>query len=260
MRTTSASRRWPTLSVSAPQTLQRTFREVIGITPRVYARERRLDQFRDELRNGSDVSRAIYGAGFSSPSRVYERASDDLGMTPAQYRRGAPEEPVQSHLAAARSVSSGSAGPKPGSARSDSAIRPTTSSQPLRASFRTPKSRSPSLIPTSTGSSLTSSPEPRSPISRSTCAAQRSSARSGPSCAGSRAASSAPTSKSPRRSAVRNRSGPSPMPAAQIRPRSLSPATAWFAPMAALAATAGELRASRRSSLSNKPPSGSTTR
>jgi AraC family transcriptional regulator, regulatory protein of adaptative response / methylated-DNA-[protein]-cysteine methyltransferase len=75
------------IGVSA-QTLQRTFREVIGITPRVYARERRLDQFRDELRQGSDVSRAIYGAGFSSPSRVYERAVDNLGMTPARYRRG----------------------------------------------------------------------------------------------------------------------------------------------------------------------------
>lgn len=75
------------LSVST-QTLQRTFRAVIGISPRVYARERRLDQFRDELRQGSDVSRAIYGAGFSSPSRVYERAADDLGMTPARYRRG----------------------------------------------------------------------------------------------------------------------------------------------------------------------------
>jgi AraC family transcriptional regulator of adaptative response/methylated-DNA-[protein]-cysteine methyltransferase len=82
------------LGVSS-QTLQRTFREVIGITPRVYARERRLDQFRDELRSGSDVSRAIYGAGFSSPSRVYERAGDDLGMTPAQYRRGAPSETIR---------------------------------------------------------------------------------------------------------------------------------------------------------------------
>jgi AraC family transcriptional regulator, regulatory protein of adaptative response / methylated-DNA-[protein]-cysteine methyltransferase len=77
------------------QTLQRTFREVIGISPRVYARERRLDQFRDELRGGSDVSQAIYGAGFSSPSRVYERAGGDLGMTPAQYRRGAPEEAIR---------------------------------------------------------------------------------------------------------------------------------------------------------------------
>ena len=75
------------LSVSTA-TLQRAFREVIGISPRVYARERRLDQFRDELRQGTEVSRAIYGAGFSSPSRVYENAVDDLGMTPAKYRKG----------------------------------------------------------------------------------------------------------------------------------------------------------------------------
>src|SRR4051812_21924653 len=55
------------------QTLQRAFREVVGISPRVYTRERRLSHFRNELRDGSDVSRALYGAGFSSPSRVYER-------------------------------------------------------------------------------------------------------------------------------------------------------------------------------------------
>jgi AraC family transcriptional regulator of adaptative response/methylated-DNA-[protein]-cysteine methyltransferase len=77
------------------QTLQRTFRDVIGISPRVYARERRLDQFRDELRQGSDVSRAIYGAGFSSPSRVYERVEDDLGMTPARYRRGGLDQAMR---------------------------------------------------------------------------------------------------------------------------------------------------------------------
>jgi AraC family transcriptional regulator of adaptative response/methylated-DNA-[protein]-cysteine methyltransferase len=77
------------------QTLQRTFRAVIGISPRVYARERRLDQFRDELRQGTDISRAIYGAGFSSPSRVYEHAVDDLGMTPARYRRGGEAQTLQ---------------------------------------------------------------------------------------------------------------------------------------------------------------------
>ena len=82
------------------QTLQRTFREVIGISPRVYARERRLDQFRDELRQGSDVSRAIYGAGFSSPSRVYERAANDLGMTPARYRRGGEAQAMRVALGA----------------------------------------------------------------------------------------------------------------------------------------------------------------
>lgn len=70
------------------QSLHRAFRDVIGMTPRSYARERRLDQFRAELRDGSDVSRAIYGAGFSSPSRVYEAAKHELGMTPARYSKG----------------------------------------------------------------------------------------------------------------------------------------------------------------------------
>jgi AraC family transcriptional regulator of adaptative response/methylated-DNA-[protein]-cysteine methyltransferase len=73
------------------QTLQRAFRDVVGLSPRVYTRERRLAQFRDELRDGSDVSRALYGAGFSSPSRVYEHAERDLGMTPARYRNGADD-------------------------------------------------------------------------------------------------------------------------------------------------------------------------
>ena len=61
----------------------------------MYARERRLDQFRDELRSGSEVSRAIYGAGFSSPSRVFERAGEDLGMSPATYRRGGSSERLE---------------------------------------------------------------------------------------------------------------------------------------------------------------------
>jgi AraC family transcriptional regulator of adaptative response/methylated-DNA-[protein]-cysteine methyltransferase len=68
--------------------IQRAFREVIGMSPRSYARERRLDSLRSDLRDGSDVTRAIYGAGFSSPSRVYESATADLGMTPSRYGRG----------------------------------------------------------------------------------------------------------------------------------------------------------------------------
>ena len=76
------------------QTLQRAFREVVGLSPRTYARERRLTHFRDELRDGSDVSRALYGAGFSSPSRVYERAGTDLGMTPARYRDGGHQQDI----------------------------------------------------------------------------------------------------------------------------------------------------------------------
>ena len=40
------------------------------------------------LRKGEDVTTALYDAGFSSPSRLYENANQQLGMTPGTYRRG----------------------------------------------------------------------------------------------------------------------------------------------------------------------------
>jgi AraC family transcriptional regulator of adaptative response/methylated-DNA-[protein]-cysteine methyltransferase len=81
------------LAVS-PQSIHRAFREVIGLTPSKYARHRRLEGLRHELRNGDEVSRAIYGAGFSSPSRVYEDGANGLGMTPATYRKGGTDQRI----------------------------------------------------------------------------------------------------------------------------------------------------------------------
>jgi AraC family transcriptional regulator of adaptative response/methylated-DNA-[protein]-cysteine methyltransferase len=40
------------------------------------------------LKKGNNVTTALYDAGFSSSSRLYERASGHLGMTPAAYGRG----------------------------------------------------------------------------------------------------------------------------------------------------------------------------
>ncbi|MBK9215574.1 MAG: bifunctional DNA-binding transcriptional regulator/O6-methylguanine-DNA methyltransferase Ada [Chloracidobacterium sp.] len=68
--------------------LQRSFKEIIGITPKKYAEAKRMERFKDELRSGSDVVTAMYEAGFGSSSRLYEKASDGLGMTPAVYKKG----------------------------------------------------------------------------------------------------------------------------------------------------------------------------
>jgi len=46
------------------------------------------ERFKTALREGSNVTDAIYDAGFGSPSRVYESAQEWLGMTPGQYQRG----------------------------------------------------------------------------------------------------------------------------------------------------------------------------
>jgi AraC family transcriptional regulator, regulatory protein of adaptative response / methylated-DNA-[protein]-cysteine methyltransferase len=68
--------------------LQRSFKRLVGVSPREYQDARRLDRFKTRLRSGDTVSRATYEAGFGSSSRVYERANAMLGMTPASYRRG----------------------------------------------------------------------------------------------------------------------------------------------------------------------------
>jgi len=67
--------------------LQRVFRRAVGVSPRAYADARRLERAKEALRNGNGVADAVYGAGYGSGSRLYERASAQLGMTPGSYRR-----------------------------------------------------------------------------------------------------------------------------------------------------------------------------
>jgi AraC family transcriptional regulator, regulatory protein of adaptative response / methylated-DNA-[protein]-cysteine methyltransferase len=71
----------------SPFYLQRTFKAVTGITPRAYGDARRLDSLKAGLREGHSVTRSLYDAGYGSSSRLYERASSQLGMTPARYRK-----------------------------------------------------------------------------------------------------------------------------------------------------------------------------
>jgi len=67
--------------------LQRTFKRLVGITPREYAASCRLRSLRKHLQNGSSVTRALFDAGYGSSSRLYERSDSRLGMTPATYGR-----------------------------------------------------------------------------------------------------------------------------------------------------------------------------
>lgn len=68
--------------------LHRMFRRVLGITPRQFADALRVRRLKKSLRNGDDVTKALYDAGYGSASRLYERAHAQLGMTPATYRKG----------------------------------------------------------------------------------------------------------------------------------------------------------------------------
>jgi len=75
------------LGVNATQ-LQRMFKRALGVTPGQYAEGRRLERLKGGLRNGHSGTRALYDAGYSSSSRLYESAGEQLGMTPATYRKG----------------------------------------------------------------------------------------------------------------------------------------------------------------------------
>jgi len=72
----------------SPFHLQRTFKAVMGITPRQYWDARRLGRLKKNLRSGEAVTAALYDSGYGSSSRLYEKAGAQLGMTPATYGKG----------------------------------------------------------------------------------------------------------------------------------------------------------------------------
>jgi AraC family transcriptional regulator of adaptative response/methylated-DNA-[protein]-cysteine methyltransferase len=74
---------------TSPFALRRTFKRVTGVSPRAYAEALRFRLLKRALRKERTVSAATFVAGFGSCSRLYERAADRLGMTPAAYRLGA---------------------------------------------------------------------------------------------------------------------------------------------------------------------------
>ncbi|MDX6269717.1 MAG: AraC family transcriptional regulator [Acidobacteriota bacterium] len=74
------------LNVSASH-LQRTFKRALGVSPKEFAAARRLHNFKQQVRR-TDVTTAMYESGFGSSRALYEKATRNLGMTPATYRKG----------------------------------------------------------------------------------------------------------------------------------------------------------------------------
>ncbi len=75
----------------SPYYLQRTFKQLVGVTPHQYADEQRLKLLKSKLKSGENVANSLYEAGYSSSSSLYEKASIQLGMTPKKYQYGAKE-------------------------------------------------------------------------------------------------------------------------------------------------------------------------
>jgi AraC family transcriptional regulator of adaptative response/methylated-DNA-[protein]-cysteine methyltransferase len=76
----------------SPWHFQRSFKAVLGVTPKQFQAAARLERLKTNLREGEGIAGAMFGAGFGSTSRVYEQVDGQLGMTPAAYRAGGAGE------------------------------------------------------------------------------------------------------------------------------------------------------------------------
>jgi len=76
----------------SPFTVQRIFKQEMGVSPLQYQRSLRAGRLRDALKQNGRVTDAIYEAGFGSSSRAYEGAQ--LGMTPARFAKGGEGERI----------------------------------------------------------------------------------------------------------------------------------------------------------------------
>lgn len=76
----------------SPFTVQRRFKQQLGVSPLGYQRALRAGRLRGALRKEATVTDAIYAAGFNSASRAYDGAA--LGMTPARFAQGGKGERI----------------------------------------------------------------------------------------------------------------------------------------------------------------------
>ena len=77
----------------------RMFRDHTGVTPRSYAEGVRARRLQAALATGARVADAVADAGYGSESRVYEKTSALLGMTPGVARRGGLGEVIRTAYA-----------------------------------------------------------------------------------------------------------------------------------------------------------------
>ena len=73
-------------------TVQRMFKQEMGVSPLQYQRSLRAGRLRGALKQNGRVTDAIYEAGFGSSSRAYEGAQ--LGMTPGRFAQGGKGERI----------------------------------------------------------------------------------------------------------------------------------------------------------------------
>ena len=87
--------RLATVSGMSASRLQKAFKKALGVSPKQFQDAARLGQLKEALKQGDQITGAIFSAGFGSTSRVYGAAARSLGMTPAAYRKGGEGERIR---------------------------------------------------------------------------------------------------------------------------------------------------------------------
>jgi AraC family transcriptional regulator of adaptative response/methylated-DNA-[protein]-cysteine methyltransferase len=75
--------------------VHRLFKKATGLTPKAYAAAHLAGRVRTELVQRDSVTEAIYGAGYNSSGRFYEKSNQLLGMTPTSYRLGGADTEIR---------------------------------------------------------------------------------------------------------------------------------------------------------------------
>ena len=80
----------------SPFHFHRQFKAVTGLTPKAYGVAHRAKRMRAELADArNSVTQAIYGAGFNSGSRFYEKSNEVLGMTARAFKDGGKDAEIE---------------------------------------------------------------------------------------------------------------------------------------------------------------------
>ena len=72
----------------SPYHLQKSFKRIMGVTPRQYAEGARLNKLKEQLRRGDSLRRSAYDAGISSTGWLYGDKGMKLGMEASAYKKG----------------------------------------------------------------------------------------------------------------------------------------------------------------------------
>ena len=74
--------------------MQKTFKLLLGLSPKEVLNMIRIKNFKEKVKE-TDVTTSLYESGFGSSRSLYEKAGENLGMTPAVYKKGGKDMKIK---------------------------------------------------------------------------------------------------------------------------------------------------------------------